>query len=226
MYKILVSILITIPLMADFFPKTTTTTISKVDEHTITLKKALPKVGMSCAIVHNYGNNINALIHMAKQVSKDGKIKLIDSDIIHHDNIPTINTKPHVGDKVIGGYLYSNILLLAPNEQTYENITKTYNKKWIHPDLFAMFLSQDGSAEPTKETLKAFAKRYQVGLIMIVQKNKIVLYDPLSQEEVASKAFKPQNKQTKYPFYMHFKEIESGWFSKKDGDYYKTMERF
>ena len=226
MYKILLAILCTIPLLADFFPQTTTTTIKSVTSEHIKLNKPLKQNGMSCAIIHDYGNNIHALTHMCKQISKDGDIQLIDSDIIHHDNIPTINTKPKVGDKVIGGYLYSNLLLIAPNEQTYENITKTYHKKWIHPDLFAMFLSQEGESTPTKETLKEFAKRYQVGLVMIVQKNRAILYDPMSEQTVSTKSYKAIGDSSKYPFYMHFKEIDSGWFSKKDGDYYKTMERF
>jgi len=226
MYKILFAICITIPLLADFFPKSSVTTIAKANDKQIVLKKPLSINGMSCAIIHNYGNNIKALTFMAKQISKDGTIQLIDSDIIHHDSIPTINTKPQVNDKVIGGYLYNNVLLLAPNEQTYEALTKQYHKNWMHPDLYAMFLSQEGDETPTKESLKGFAKRYQIGLVMIVRKNQIILYDPMSESIVSNKSFKPITNKTKYPFYMHFKEIDGGWFSKKDGDYYKTMERF
>jgi len=227
MYKILLALFITLPIWADFFPKTTTTTIKSVSDNGIVLHKPLAKVGMSCAIIHNYGNNINALIAMGKQTSPNGSVKLIDSDIVHHDSIPTINTKPKVGDKVIGGYLYNNLLLIAPNEKTYKELTNKYHKKWIHPDLFAMFLSQEGDATPTKESLKGFAKRYQIGLVMIVKQNNIILYDPLSQNVISSKSYKNSNSDAKYPFYMHFKEIESGWFSSnKDGNYYKTMEQF
>jgi len=226
MYKILFVICISIPLLADFFPKSTTTTIAKATNNSIVLRKPLNRDGISCAIIHDYGNNIKALTFMAKQISKDGIIKLIDSDIIHHDNIPTINTKPKVGDSVICGYLYNNILLLAPNEQTYEILTKKYHKNWMHPDLYAMFLSQEGESTISKESLKEFAKRYQIGLVMIVQQNQIILYDPISKSIVGKQNYKPNSNKTKYPFYMHFKEIDSGWFSKKDGDYYKTMERF
>jgi hypothetical protein len=218
-----VCIISTITLFANFFPSTIKTTITKIKDTQIILKHPI-KNGTSCAIVHDYGNNIKALTHMCKQ--ENGKIELIDSDIIHHDNIPTINTPAKVGDIVIGGYLYDNVLLLTPNETTYKNLTKQYNKKWIHPDLYALFLSQEGDGEVTKESLKNFAKRYQIGLVMIVKSNQIVLFDPYSQHIVSTKSYTTDTKKAKYPFYMHFKELDSGWFSKKDGNYYKEMERF
>jgi hypothetical protein len=223
MNKILSLCLIsTLTLFANFFPNTIHTTISKVQNGQIILKRPIQE-GTSCAIVHDYGNNIKALTHMCKQ--ENGKIELIDIDTIHHDNIPTINTKPKAGDVVIGGYLYSNILLLTPNEEIYKNLTKQYNKKWIHPDLYALFLSQEGDDEVTKESLKNFAKRYQIGLIMIVKTNQIVLFDPYSKHIVATKSYKADTKKAKYPFYMHFEELESGWFAKKDGNYYQEMEK-
>jgi len=224
MNKILSLCLIsTIVLFANFFPSTIHTTIAKIKDDQIILKYPI-KDKTSCAIVHDYGNNIKALTFMCKQ--ENGKVKLIDSDIIHHDSIPTINTKPQVGDSVIGGYLYDNVLLLAPNEEVYKNLTKQYNKKWIHPDLYALFLSQEGDDKVTKESLKSFAKRYQIGLVMIVKSNQIALYDPYSKDIVATKSYKTDTKKAKYPFYMHFEELDSGWFAKKDGNYYQEMEIF
>lgn len=223
MYKSLFMLLISLPLVADFFPKTTTTTIKAINKQ-IEVSKPLKK-GMSCIIIHNYGNNIKAMTHIC-EVTSHNTIKVIQGNIIQHQNIPTINTSPKVGDSVKVGYLYSNLLLIAPDEKTYENITKKYHKKWLHPDLYAMFLSQENIDEITKESLEEFAKRYQVGLIMIVKKREIVLYDPISKNIVAKKPYKAIGNKSKYPFYMHFKELDTGWFSKKDGDYYQSVERF
>jgi len=213
-------------LWADFFPKSSITTIIKATDNEIVLKSPLSHNGMSCAIIHNYGNNIKALTFMAKQISKDGSIKLIDSDIIHHNKIPTINTKPKVGDRIIGGYLYNNTLLLAPDEQTYKFLTEKYHKNWTHPDLYAMFLLQEGEDSITKKSLKLFAKRYQIGLIMIVRQKSIVLYDPISETIINTQNYTSNSTKAKYPFYMHFKQINSDWFSKKNRDYYKEVERF
>jgi hypothetical protein len=236
MNKIFVIFLLALSLHANFFPETITTSISKVDNGTIITKQQFAADGMSCAIVHNYGHNIKALAHMCMQ--KNGKLQLIDSEIIPHYNIPTIITEPQIGDTVIGGYLYDNVLLLAPNETIYNELTTKYNKKFIHPDLYALFLLKKEKNKVTKRTLKSFAKRYQIGLVMIVKANELILYDPYSQVVIAKKSYQINNQQFKYPFYTHFKKLDQGWFSNKDNNsykkwfrqkhknYYKEMEQF
>jgi hypothetical protein len=155
-----------------------------------------------------------------------GKAKLLENDTIIHDELPTIKTAVRAGDKVIGGYLYNNVLLLAPDANTYAKVTSSTNKKWIHPDLYALFLSQEGEASPSRENLAIFAKKYQVGLIYIIKKGSAVLLDPLSGKIVGKKGVSGMPSKAQYPFYMRFDEIQTGWFSKgsKEGSYYNMME--
>jgi len=226
MRKIALLVFTALPLFAGFFPSTVQTSVSAVGEKSVSLSSALPVNGMSGVVVHNYGNELEAIISYLTQTSSEGNAKLIETDIIHHDELPTIKTAVASGDKVIGGYLYNNVLLLAPDADTYAKITASHNKKWVHPDLYALFLSEEGEAVPSKENLAAFAKAYQVGLIYIVKNGSAVLLDPISGNIVGQKAMSGLPAQAQYPFYMRFDEIQTGWFSKSSkGDYYKTMEK-
>ena len=128
------------------------------------------------------------------------------------------------GDRVIGGYLYNNVLVLAPNAQTYSKVTSSASKHWIHPDIYAAFLGREGDGSPTLSNLRKFAKEAQVGLVYIVMRNRAVLLDPISGVYINSMAFTPVGSETKYPFYMRFNNFKSGLFGNNSGDYYKSVE--
>lgn len=225
MRQIFLMLLLTVALFSGFFPATVQTSISAVENNNITLQNALPVNGMSAVIVRNYGKQLEAITARLVQTSSSGSAKFIDTDVIHHDELPTIKTPVASGDKIIGGYLYDNVLLLAPDADTYARIIKSYEKRWIHPDLYAIFLAEEGDSIPSKENLAAFAKTHQVGLIYIVRKSSTILLDPISGKIVGEKTSNNLPRQAQYPFYMRFDEIDAGWFSRSDkGDYYKTME--
>jgi len=223
MTKVALLLLTALPLFAGFFPSTVHTSVASAKGDTLTLRSSFPANGMSGIVIHNYGNNLEAVTAYISQTSK-GHAKVISRDIIHHDELPTIKTPVTSKDKVIGGYLYNNVMLLAPDADTYAKITSSYSKNWIHPDLFAIYLSKRGEAYPTKENLKAFAKAYQIGLVAIIRKGGVVLLDPISGNIVGKKTMGNLPTKVQFPFYMHFKEIRKGWFSKSgSGNYYQTM---
>ncbi len=214
-----------LPLFAGFFPSTVHTSISSAAGDNATLKSPLPVNGMSGIVIHDYGNELKAITTYVTQTASDGSAKLIAKDIMDHESLPMINTAVKAGDQVIAGYLYNNILLLAPDAHTYAKITSSHNKKWVHPDLFALFISQEGDAYPTRENLAAFAKDYQVGLVYIVRQNSAVLLDPISGQIVGEKAMSDLPAQGEYPFHMRFEKIDAGWFADDDKvSYYQVME--
>jgi hypothetical protein len=218
--------LLALPLFAGFFPSTVDTSISATGENSVSLASSFPVNGMSGVVIHDYGNELEAITGYIVQTSSQGNAKRIQNDMIHHDELPTIKTAVASGDKVIGGYLYNNVLLLAPDADTYAKITASHSKKWIHPDLYALFLSQEGDATPSRENLAAFAKAYQVGLIYIIKNGSAVLLDPISGNIVGEKTMTGLPSKAQFPFYMRFDEVQTGWFSKSaKGDYYKSMEK-
>jgi hypothetical protein len=225
MRKIALIALLSLPLFAGFFPQSVHTSIKSVKGDVITLNSKFPVNGMSGVVIHNYGNDLTAITSRIAQTSSDGSASLLSADIIHHENLPTIKTAVVPKDKVIGGYLYNNVLLLTPDAETYAKIVSQHAKKWIHPDLFALYLSAQGEEGPSKENLKHFAKKYQVGLVYIVRKNSAVLLDPVSGKIVSEKPMSNLPKEGQFPFYMRFEQIDSGWFgSDTKGNYYNTME--
>ncbi|GIT98628.1 plasminogen-binding N-terminal domain-containing protein [Sulfurovum sp. TSL1] len=225
MHKIALIALLSLPLFAGFFPQTVHTSVKSVNGETITLNKQFPVDGMSGVVIHNYGNDLTAITSRIAQTSANRSVALVSKDILHHDELPTIKTPISVKDKVIGGYLYNNVLLLAPDADTYAKITSEYSKKWIHPDLFALYLSTEGEEKPTRENLARFAKKYQVGLVCIVRKNSAVLLDPISAKIVSEQSMTDLPSKGSFPFYMRLKSLDSEWFgSDVKGNYYDTMK--
>lgn len=225
MRKIALICLLALPLFAGFFPQTVQTVVSDVTDNTVTLKHAFPVNGMSGVIVHDYGNDLQAITRRIEQQNPHS-IKLLSRDVIHHENLPGIKTPINAGDKVIGGYLYDNVLLLAPNAATYANIIASNNKNWIHPDIFALFLAKQGDQIPTKSNLRTFAKTYQVGLIYIVNNGTAKLLDPISGKTVGNKRLSNLPKKGEAPFFMRFDEIESGMFSSSNKqNFYDIMSQ-
>jgi len=222
--KILFILLSALPLFAGFFPATSNTTVSSVNQETVTLASPFAVRGMSGIVMHNFDNGIKAATHSVISTSSATEATLTDADTIHHDNLPSIKTAIAVGDQVIGGYLYENVLVIAPNAETYSKIVSSYNKNWMHPDIYAQFLSRLGDNTPNKENLKQFAQEKQVGLIYIVQKEYSILFDPISGQIVAQKESDATSSELKYPFFMRLNNLKSGWFSgDAKGDYYKAV---
>jgi len=225
--RIIISTLIfsILPLMADFYPPTVTNTITGVNKSSISLKRPFPAKGMSGIVMHNYGKDLTAITSYMRYDSGNSGVLITNEPILHND-LPSVKPKVKVGDQVIGGYLYKNILILAPDATTYAKIIKSADKNWVHPDLFAMFLSQEGDQIPTQENLQKFANLYQIGLVYIVQRGKALLYDPISRRYVSQKALTGLPAKGQFPFYMRLGKIESGWFSReKKGEYYNSIGR-
>ncbi len=223
MKKLLIAVMVIIPLFGGFFPPTVNSTVTEVSGSSATLSRAFPVNGMSGIVMHSFGNGVSAISSIAIQTSPS-KVKLIRDDLLGDDKLPRPKLLAKAGDRVIGGYLYSNVLVLAPNAQTYSKVTSSASRHWIHPDIYAAFLGREGDGAPTLSNLRKFAKEAQVGLVYIVKRDKAVLLDPISGVYINSMSFTPVGNETKYPFYMRFNKFKAGLFGSDSGDYYKSVE--
>jgi hypothetical protein len=212
-------------LFAGFYPPTTQTKVTAVNGNSITLQSPLGVNGMSGIVVHGFDERLTAIVGYVVQSNETIALQ-IDSTAIIHTSLPSVKPQVRVGDSVIGGYLYGNVLLLAPNEQVYSDIVRNDDKNWIHPDIYATFLSKNSYGLPNKENLTLFAKKYQVGLVYIVKRDHAILFDPISQSVVGQRAINNGAMKTQFPFFMRLETIKSGMFSslKNNGNYYQIME--
>ncbi len=229
MRKIILMILSSLLLMAMDLPQRTKTTIQAIDnKKQVTLTNSIPK-GRSGIVVHSYGNGLFAITHTA--ISQGGtKATIGKYNMLKHDNLPTIKTDLKEGDQVIFGNLYDNVLLIAPNQKVYSSITKSIKKVWIHPDIYASFLIVNDEDRITKKNLKQFAMETQVGLVAIVAKDSLRIFDPISGNYLRRIAINTTiNGKAQSPFYARFEQISTDIFSENDKKefpaYYKGIEK-
>jgi len=205
-------------LIADALPTTITTTIANVNSNgEIQLSSSVP-AGMSGIVIHNYGNALSAISNAT--VSKgNGQASLQEYRAILHENIPNIQTLAQKGDKVVFGNFYNNVLLIAPNESTYRAITSRYAKTWVHPDAYALDFMKEESVALNKESLKKFAQLNQVGLVLIVAQNRLLILDPISQQFLGEMPTSSNQEKAMAPFYARFEQMDTSTFGFSNTNY-------
>lgn len=226
MRKLLILSMLAAPLFADFFPVTVEQTIKSINGKNIELSSPFPVTGMSGVVIHRYGASTQTATMPLMQTENSGKAVLLNASLVEKSKLPVIVTKPVAGDKVVGGYLYNNVLLLAPNANAYNSFQSQYKKEWIHPDLFGVYLSRNGDSFTTAENLESFAREYQVGLVAIVMKDSVVLYDPISKHIVGRQNNILSDTSVNTPFFMRLNAKSKGFFGgETKSDYFETMAK-
>jgi len=197
--------------MADALPQSITTTIKNINPNgQIILATSVPK-GMSGIVVHDYGNGLTAITN-AIITDKNGRATLLPYTAIPHDNIPNINTASKVNDKVVLGNFYNNALLIAPDAISYANITKKFKKTWIHPDRFALDFMRKAQSAISLDNLENFAKKNQVGLVLIISNNGLYVLDPISRKIIGKSNISVKTDNAMRPFFARFKQMDTSIF--------------
>ena len=190
-------------LIANFIPPKTYTNVSFVNGDTITMANSFAKTGMSGLVLRQI-NGVNYALVYVKQIAPN-KAVIIDKDPLGGKNLANIKPKVKVGDRVIGGFLYDKVMVLAPNRDTFVNIQNRFGIKSINPDLFMSFLANRGSNNPSKSNFKEFAKLTHIGLFVIFKNGFITLYDPISDSELSKVMMDISTYNAMKPFYNTFK---------------------
>jgi hypothetical protein len=213
-------------LSASGLPSSIESRVVSIKDNIIGLSGNIPS-GRAGIVIHNYGKGLRAITHRA--VSLRGNRALVKRYLgLEHDNIPDIKTSVRVGDKVLFGNLYSNILLIAPNKRVYKSITKKFpDRFWIHPDIYANFFIENGDDIVTIENLREFATKSLVGLVAIVAKDGLRILDPISGKYLRRLPLNINITEAQIPFYARFENIDDT-FTKTDPNnvikYFKMVE--
>jgi len=226
MKKILLLLLTTYSLIANNLPQRIETTIKSIDKGgNIHLSISVPN-GMSGIVVHDYGNGLFAITH-SLVTRGNGSATFSPYTAILHTNIPSVKTPVQVNDKVILGAFYKNALLIAPDARSYATITKNFKKTWIHPDAYALDFMGEGESAISKETLNKFAQANQVGLVLIVGRDKIFILDPISKLFIGELPLNIKTAKSINPFFSRFEQVDIsafGFSKVKLVDYYQAIK--
>jgi len=224
MKKILLLLLTTYSLFADALPTAITTTVKSLSNGNIQLSSNVP-AGRSGIIMHNYGNGLSAITHTTISLG-NSQATVQANEAIEHKNIPGIQTDVAVGDKVIFGNFYNNALVIAPNQVAYKQITQKFSRTWIHPDAFALDFMKEGETSLTMHSLNHFAKKNQIGLVLVVTSDKLLVIDPLSKKVIGSTALRTNPNTAMSPFYARFNQMNVSLFdfgNKTYAPYFKLV---
>jgi hypothetical protein len=227
MKKLLSFLLTTLSLMAIELPTPVGTTIKTNHRGAVQLTQNVQK-GMSGIVVHRYGNGLSAITNTI--IAHGGnRATLAPYSLLSHERLPTIKTEAKEGDKAIFGNLYNNVMLIAPNEQSYSQITKSIKRSWIHPDIYASYLINHNATEISLDNIRDFAIKNQVGLVLIATQNSLLILDPISKAYLSKLPLNLSNKKAQSPFYARFEQIDSGAFSMSDvvpfAEYYQGINQ-
>lgn len=225
MKKILFFILFTsYSLVADALPNSMKSTVANTSADIIELSNNVP-AGMSGVVIHNYGNGLSAITHAT--VSLGNKKASIQpyTDILH-PNIPSVQTTVTKGDNIIFGNFYQNALLIAPNQTAYSQITRKFKRTWTHPDAFALDFMEKGETYLSMEALERFSKKNQIGLVLVVTSDKLLIIDPLSKQVIRSTGLQTNPNTSETPFYARFEQMDLsvfGFSEKKYTPYFQSV---
>ena len=177
--------LLSIFLNAFTIPTKVYTTITSVNGDRVTLQDRFFYNGMSGIVLRDTNSGEYALVYIKQ--TPNGAV-IIDKDPVGGDNIAKIKPNLKVGDRVIGGFLYDKVLILAPKDR-YNQILSQLNVKAINPLLFEAFLASKGLSA-NRDSFKKFAKLAGIGLVVVSKGNKIELIDAISTDTIYEEEIK------------------------------------
>lgn len=210
-------------LWADGLPNSIQTSVQKVSNGNIELSSNVP-AGMSGIVIHNYGNGLQAITHDCVSVGAN-QAKASAHNAISHKNIPSIQTTIKEGDTIVFGRFYQNALIIAPNQITYQQVAQKFNRTWTHPDIFAIEFMDSSETTLTMDVLNEFAEKHQIGLVLVVTNNQLLIIDPLSKTLLGKGAFNANTAEVVTPFYARFEPVNTSMFSldKKYVPYFQSV---
>lgn len=139
-------------------------------------------------IIKDIGNN-SIIVARANFISFEEntlKLELYTFSDLKQDALPLPILAPQIGDRVMINNYIDHTLLIAPNKESYEYITKTYNNfRYFDINVFAASLYSKSLIIPSRNDLRNFCKTWAIGSIMFAHDNKIKLYECSSLNKIS-----------------------------------------
>ncbi len=196
-------------------------------------------VGMSGFVFHKLSQNHSSILKNIVVIDYDTKTKIATLQLSAFDGLknnalPEGKWQVKPGDTAALAFGYSRALLIAPDEEIYYKITKnTKAIQWIHPDLFATMLSNNGHPTPLKSDFYEMCSDTSVGILFFYLQERVFTLDCRSFKilNIADAPLKQTSNQL--PFYTRVQEIDEAWWGEGseplksyEPHYYKLMLEF
>lgn len=200
------------------FANAIVTSVIAVHVDKATVKVNNINTGISGFIVKDLKDGHSYIINSAVVVAFDKKthiatLKLGKYTQLRQPYLPALKLKASAGDKAVLAFGYDRALLIAPNKQTYFKITHALpSLEWVHPDIFAMMLSENGHPRPLKSDFTQMCHISSIGLLYIYLKQKLMTVDCLSMKVLQISPAPLKKEPAQLPFYNRIGKIQSNWF--------------
>ncbi len=204
--------------------------IPKQDDSSVLKIPAMDlKIGEN-GIISRVVNNNEFIIANAEVSAIEGGVAIIktsDFTQMREKYLPKPYAKVAEGDKITFRILYDRALLIAPNQQSYQEIAEKFKQiDFVHSDIFATFLSKEGENMPRVADFAAFCTQYDVGLVFIAGKNRVEILNCQSFKVLDSADFAPKDLSANLPFFTRIgkESIDELFNAKKFSEYYAYFE--
>jgi len=208
------------------------------DEQIATINIEKIDVGMSGFIVHEIATEHTSILKNVVVSAYDENTNIATLEMseytgLRNNALPTGNWSVETGDMAVFAFGYSRALLIAPSEEIYHQITKSVKTQWIHPDIFATFLSFRGHPTPLKEDFEALSDGTSIGLVFIYLNKKLFMLDVKSFKILTINDAPLVQDSVKLPFYTRVQEIDAAWWGEGSSElesyephYYELLVEF
>lgn len=187
-------------------------------------------VGSSGIVMHTFDAKASTIIVRFDVIKKEnGKatVRFEPFRMLAQGAFPDTGVKPTVGDSVIVNYLYDRSLLIAPNQTTYNEISKKpLDIAWVHPDIVAAYLTKLYKPNPDKAVFQQACYQNTASMITFAIKDKAYFVDCHNFNIIHIMQITPST-ETQLPFYSRIKNIDSSlfnWGSSHIADYNNYYE--
>lgn len=194
------------------------TTLLDINEDRGSIQAPQLKVGMSGFIVRHFDGKHSSIIANARVSAHnaDTNRALIDIspyDGLRQNSLPSGNWKARANDEVVIAYDYERALLIAPNDDAYNALTKSIpNIEWVHPDTYATYLSHEGHPTPLVEDFHQFCTANSVGLLYIQSADTLFTLDCKNFALLQTAPSIMTKSAAMTPFYTRVPTIRANWF--------------
>ncbi|OOY00373.1 exporting protein [Campylobacter coli] len=187
------------------------------------------KLNSSGVVIQRFQTS-KSIIARASVIAKEkglAKLKFSVFADLEQDALPLPNVVPQKGDEVVLNFLYDRGLVIAPDEQTYNQLVSSFPEIYFtHIDILGAQLIRSSSLAPKRSDFRKFCADNAVGILIFALEDKAKMVDCQDFSELYELAIaKPSSIQV--PFYSRIGGYKSNFFdfnSQEVGNYYRYYD--